>query len=76
MASYWAFLHVFKMAGKIIQNLTLLLIDCLMYLGIFVGVVFWSLFYYASLCFLSIFVITSTRKRIIVALLNCLPDVL
>ena len=30
-------LHVFKMAAKIIQNLTLLLIHCLMYLGIFVG---------------------------------------
>ena len=41
----------------------------LMYLGIFVGVLCWSLFYYASLCVLSIFVNTLTRKRIIVALL-------
>ena len=49
--------------------LTLLLIHCLMYLGIFVGVLCWSLFYYASLCVLSIFVNTLTRKRMIVALL-------
>ena len=41
------------MAAKIIQTLTLLLIHCLMYLGIFVGVLCWSLFYYASLCVLS-----------------------
>ena len=61
--------HVFKMAAKIIQNLTLLLIHCLMYLGIFVGVLCWSLFYYASICVLSIFVNTLTRKRMIVALL-------
>ena len=69
MASYGANLHVFKMAAKIIQNLTSLLIHCLMYLGIFVGVLSWSLFYYASLCVLSIFVNTLTRKRMIVALL-------
>ena len=69
MASYRAYLHVFKMAAKIIQNLTLLLIHCLMYLGIFVGVLCWSLFYYASICVLSIFVNTLTRKRMIVALL-------
>ena len=54
---------------KIIQNLTLLLIHCLMYLGIFVGVLCWSLFHYASICVLSIFVNTLTRKRMIVALL-------
>ena len=30
------------------------------------GVLCWSLFYYASLCVLSIFVNTLTRKRIIV----------
>ena len=54
---------------KIIQNLTLLLIHCLMYLGIFVGGLCWSLFYYASICVLSIFVNTLTRKRMIVALL-------
>ena len=59
----------FKMTAKIIQNLTLLLIHCLMYLGIFVGVLCWSLFYYASICVLSIFVNTLTRKRMIVALL-------
>ena len=59
----------FKMAAKIIQNLTLLLIHCLMYLGIFVGVLCWPLFYYASICVLSIFVNTLTRKRMIVALL-------
>ena len=41
----------------------------LMYLGIFVGVLCWSLFYYASICVLSIFVNTLTRKRMIVALL-------
>ena len=59
----------FKMAAKIIQNLTLLLIHCLMYLGIFVGVLCWSLFYCAPICVLSIFVNTLTRKRMIVALL-------
>ena len=37
-ASYLAYLPVFKMAATIIQNLTLLLIHCLMYFGIFVGV--------------------------------------
>ena len=51
------------------KNLTLLLIHCLMYLGIFVGVLCWSLFYYASICVLSMFVNTLTRKRMIVALL-------
>ena len=62
---------IFKMDAKIIQNLTLLLIHCIMYmcLGIFVGVLCWSLFYYASICVLSIFVNTLTRKRMIVALL-------
>ena len=64
-----SYLHVFKMAAKIIQNLTLLLIHCLMYLGIFVGVLCWSLFYYASLCVLSIFVNSLTRKKMIFALL-------
>ena len=48
-------------------EITLLLIHYLMYLGIFVGVLCWSLFYYASLC---VFVNTLTRKRMIVALLN------
>ena len=33
------------------------------------GVLCWSLFYYAFLCVLSIFVNTLTRKRMIVALL-------
>ena len=33
------------------------------------GVLCWSLFYFASLCVLSIFVNTLTRKRMIVALL-------
>ena len=60
------------MAAKIIQNLTLLLIRCLMYLRIFVGVLGWSLFYYASLCVLSTFFKIMTRKRSF----NCLPDVL
>ena len=41
----------------------------LMYLGIFAVVLCWSLFYNASLCVLSIFVNTLTRKRMIVALL-------
>ena len=50
-------------------DLTLLLIHCLMYLGIFVGVLCWSSFYYASICVLFIFVNTLTRKRTIVALL-------
>ena len=59
----------FQDGAKIIQNLTLLLIYCLMYLGIFVGVLCWSLFYYASLCVLSIFDNTLTRKNMIVALL-------
>ena len=43
-------------------------IHCLMYLGIFVGVLCWSLFYYASICVISIFVNTLTRKRMVVAL--------
>ena len=47
----------------------IMLIHCLMYLGIYVGVLCWSLFYYAPLCVLSIFVNTLTRKRMIVALL-------
>ena len=64
-----AYLHVSKMAAKIIQNLTVLLVHCLMYLGIFVGILCWSLFYYASLYVLSIFVNTLKRKRMIVALL-------
>ena len=34
-----------------------------------VGVLCWSLFYYASICVLSIFVNTLTRKGMIVALL-------
>ena len=38
-------------------------------LEIFVGVLCWSLFYYASICVLSTFVNTLTRKRMIVALL-------
>ena len=59
----------FQDGRQTIQNLTLLLIHCLMYLGIFVGVLCWSLFYYASICVLSIFVNTLTRKRMIVALL-------
>ena len=50
-------------------DLTLLLIHCLMYLGIFVGALCWSLFYYASICVLSFFVNTLTRKRMINALL-------
>ena len=41
----------------------------LMYLRIFVGVLCWFLFYYASICVLSIFVNTLTRKRMIFALL-------
>ena len=59
----------FQDGRQIIQNLTLLSIQCLMYLGIFVGVLCWSLFYYASLCVLSIFVNTLTRKLMIIALL-------
>ena len=53
------------------QNHTysLLLNHCLMYLEIFVGVLCWSLFYCASLCVLSIFVNTLTRKKMIVGLL-------
>ena len=62
-----AYLHVSKMAAKIIQNLTVLLVHCLIVL--FVGILCWSLFYYASLYVLSIFVNTLKRKRMIVALL-------
>ena len=40
---------------KIIHNITLLLIHCLMYLGVFVGFLCWCLFCYAFLCVLSIF---------------------
>ena len=59
----------FQDGRQIIQNLTFLLIHCLMYLGIFVEVLCWSSFYYASICVFSIFVNTLTRKRMIVALL-------
>ena len=55
MASFLAYLQVFKMATKSIQNLTLLLIHSLMYLGICEGALGWSLFCYASLCVISIF---------------------
>ena len=58
----------FQDGRQIIQNLTFSLIQSLMYLGIFVGALCWSLFYNASLCVLSIFVNTLTRKRMIVAL--------
>ena len=46
-----------------------IVVDSLFNLGIFVGVLCWSLFYYASLCVLSIFVNTLTWKGMIVALL-------
>ena len=61
-------MHFFKMAAKIIQNLTLLLIHCLMYLGIIIGFCVGLCFLYISLC-PYIFVNTLTRKRMIVTLL-------
>ena len=45
-----------------------IVVDSLLF-GVYAGVLCWSLFYYASLCVLSIFVNTLTRKRMIVALL-------
>ena len=61
---------------KNIQNLTFLLIHCLMYFKIFVGVLcfffLFFLFYYASLCVLSIFVNTMTRCfALTVFLMSC-----
>ena len=47
----------------------LLLIYCFMYLPLFVGVLCWSLFWYALLYVLSSFAIILTRKRKLVALL-------
>ena len=46
-----------------------IVVDSLFNVPIFVGVLCWSLFYYASICVLSIFVNTLTRKRMIVGLL-------
>ena len=46
----------------------LLLVYCLMYLPMSVGVLCWSLFWFALLCVLSSFVIILTRKRELVAL--------
>ena len=46
----------------------LLLIYCLMYFPLFVGVLCLSLFWYALLCVLSSFVIILKRKRELVAL--------
>ena len=47
----------------------LLLIYCLMYFPLFVGVLCLSLFWYASLCVLSSFAIILTRMKELVALL-------
>ena len=44
-------MYVFNMAAEIVQNLTLLLIHCF---NVPVGVLCWSLYYYASVCVLSI----------------------
>ena len=48
----------------------LLLIYCFMYLPLFLGVLCWSLFWYALLCVLYSFAIILTRKREPVALLE------
>ena len=53
-----------------------LLICCFIYLPLSVGVLCWSLFWYALLYALSSFAIILTRKRELVALLFCLSDVL
>ena len=47
----------------------LFLIYCLMYLPLFVGVLYWSLFLYALLYVISSFAIILTSKRALVALL-------
>ena len=46
---------------------TLLLVYCLMYIPLFVGVLYLSLFCYALLCIHSNFAIISKRKRRLVA---------
>ena len=54
----------------------LLLINCLMYFPLFVGVLCLSLFCYALLCVDSSFEIALKRKRKLAALLYCLTNVL
>ena len=49
--------------------LLMLLIYCFMYLQIFVGVLCWSVIWYALHCVLSSFAIILTRTRELVALL-------
>ena len=71
-AEKWCLLSLFACFQDGRQNHTepYIVVDyCLMYRGIFVGVLCWFLFYYESICVLSIFVNTLTRKRMIVALL-------
>ena len=54
----------------------LLLIYCLIYFSLFVGVLCLSLFCYALFCVHSCFAIIWKRKRKLVVLLYCLTDVL
>ena len=57
----------------------MLFIYCFMYLPLFVGILCWSLFWYALLCVLSSFTIILTRMKELVALLfyvlGCLVSV-
>ena len=54
----------------------LLLISCLMYFSLFVGVLGLSLYWYALLCVLSSFATILERNRELVALLLSIMDVL
>ena len=54
----------------------LLLINCLMYVPLFVGVLCLSLFCYSLLCVDSSIEITLKRKRKLAVLLYCLTNVL
>ena len=47
-----------------------------MYLPLFVGLLYWSLFWYALLYVISSYAIILTRKGELVALLYCLLDLL
>ena len=69
-------LSLLQADGKTRKTQMLLLIYCFMYLPLFLGVLCWSLFWYALLYVLSSFAIILTRNRELVALLNCLLYVL
>ena len=66
-------MHLSSPAAKAVVRykavVMLLLIDCLMYFALFVGVLYLSLFCYALLCVHSSFAIILKRKRRLVSLL-------